>query len=110
MGFYALVSYTVSQRAQEFAVRLAVGAQPRILLVMVLKQAMKLVLAGTILGSLAALAVSLWIQAAFSETHPFDEIAFGGSAIMLAAAMLLASIIPAFRAARIDPIIHLKEQ
>ena len=108
-GLFATVSYGVAQRGREFAVRLALGADPRGLLVLVMSQSMKTVAIGFLIGGSIALAVSRLIATQFPGSDGLDVRALGESSALLAVVMLVASTIPALRAARTDPIASLKD-
>ena len=108
-GLFAVVSYSVTQRAPEFAIRMALGANPRDLLQLVLTQSMTTVLIGFLLGGTIAVIVSRLIAAQFHGASGIDALAFGQSCALLISVMLLASAVPAMRAARVDPVANLKD-
>ena len=108
-GLFATVSYGVAQRAREFAVRIALGADSRGLLVLVMSQSMKAVAIGFLIGGSIALTFSRLIATQFPGTDGLDVRAFSESSALLAIVMLVASAIPALRAARTDPIASLKD-
>ena len=108
-GLFAVVSYSVTQRAPEFAIRMALGANPRDLLRLVLTQSMVTVLIGFLLGGTVALIVSRLIAAQFHGASGIDALAFGQSSALLISLMLLASAVPALRAAHVDPVANLKD-
>jgi predicted permease len=108
-GLYGVSSYVVGTRSREIAIRMAVGAEPRTILTMILAQTMRVALLGLLIGGAAAVAVSRLIQAGYHGIQALDGLAFGGSAILFVAAMLLASAIPAVRASRVDPVTSLKD-
>jgi putative ABC transport system permease protein len=110
LGLYGVTSYSVAIRAQEIAVRMALGAQPGRVLAMVLRQALSVALIGSVLGLLAAIAIGVLIRAEIVDVAGVDVAALGGSAAFLAAAMLLASFVPARRAARLAPHAVLREE
>jgi predicted permease len=110
IGVYGVTSYSVAMRAREIAVRMALGAQPDSVLAMVLRQAATLVLIGSALGGAAAIAVGSLIEAEIYGAAGVPFATLGGAAALLAAAMLLASILPARRAARMDPNAVLREE
>jgi putative ABC transport system permease protein len=110
MGLYGVTSYSVAIRTQELAVRMALGAQPSRVLAMVLRQALSVALIGSVLGILAAIAIGVLIRAEIVDVAGVDVAALGGSAALLAAAMLLASFVPARRAARLAPYAVLREE
>ena len=108
-GLYAVSSYMVAMRSREIAIRMAIGARPEAILRMVLAQSMRMALIGLLAGSLAAIAASRLIQAEYHGIRGLDRAAFGGAAALFLAAMLIASAVPALRAARLDPIDKLKD-
>ena len=110
VGLYGVTSYSVAVRWKEIAVRMALGARPDRVLTMVVRQALAVATIGSVLGGLAAIAAGLVIQAEVFGVAGVDVAALGGSAALLAAAMLLASILPARRAARLDPMAVLREE
>ena len=110
LGLYGVTSYSVAIRAQEIAVRMALGARPGRVLAMVLRQALSVVLIGSVLGGLAAIAISILIRAEIVDVAGVDFAALGGSAALLAVAMLLASLVPARRAAQLAPYAVLREE
>ena len=103
-GLYGVVSSMVSQRRREIAVRMAVGAQAGDVRRLVLAEAGRLVLGGAALGIGAAVVLTRWFQTILFETNPFDPVVFAAVSAVLAAAGLLASWLPARRAARVDPV------
>ncbi len=109
-GLYGVTSYSVAMRWREIAVRMALGARPDRVLAMVVRHALALATIGSVLGGLAAIAAGLVIQAEVFGVPRVDVTALGGSAALLAAAMLLASLLPAWRAARLDPNLVLRQE
>jgi ABC-type antimicrobial peptide transport system permease subunit len=110
VGLYGVTSYSVAMRWREIAVRMALGARPDRVLAMILRQALAVATIGAVLGGLTAIAAGLVIRAEVFGVAGVDITALGGSAALLAAAMLLASILPARRAARLDPNAVLREE
>ncbi|HJR60635.1 MAG TPA: FtsX-like permease family protein [Vicinamibacterales bacterium] len=108
-GLYGVSSYVVAMRSREIAIRMALGAMPRTILAMILGQSMRVAVIGLLTGGGAAAAVSRVIQAEYHGIQGLDRLAFGGSAALFLAAMLLASAFPAIRASRVDPLQNLKE-
>jgi predicted permease len=108
-GLYGVVSYVVATRSREIGVRMALGARPRAMLAMVIRQAMALALAGALIGAGGALAFSKIVRSQMHDVRGLDLTAFLGSAAILITAMLVASAIPARRAARTDPIVVLRQ-
>jgi predicted permease len=104
IGLHGLLAYNVSQRAREIGVRLALGAERRGILFMVMRRGLGLALAGTIAGAAVAAIASRALQVLLADVSPTDGVAFG-AAIALAMLMTLAgSLLPALRAVRVDPI------
>jgi ABC-type antimicrobial peptide transport system permease subunit len=97
-------------RAREIAVRMALGAPSESVLAMVLRQAATLVLIGSALGAVLSIVVGRLIQAEIFGVAGVPFATLGGAAALLAVAMLLASILPAQRAARMDPNAVLREE
>jgi predicted permease len=104
VGLYGVVSFLVAQRTREFGVRLALGAQETDVLGMVLRQGLRLVGAGLIVGAIAALlATRLFVSLMFGVST-LDPVVYVGMSAMLAAIALLASYLPARRATHVDPV------
>jgi predicted lysophospholipase L1 biosynthesis ABC-type transport system permease subunit len=103
VGVYGVTSYSVATREREIAVRMALGARTDLVVAMVLRQALPVAMIGAVLGGLVAIAAGLLIQAEVFGVAGLDVATLGGSAALLGAALFLASILPARRAARLDP-------
>jgi putative ABC transport system permease protein len=108
VGIYGVVSYTVTQRTRELGVRMALGADAASTLRLVLGKSMMLIAAGTACGLAASLAVTRAIAGLLYGVSPVDPIVFGGVSLVLAAAGFAATLIPARRATRVDPIVALR--
>jgi hypothetical protein len=108
-GLYGLSSYVAAMRSREFAIRLAVGGRPGAVLAMVLGQTMRTVIVGLLIGSAVAVAVSKIVQAGYYEVVGIDSVAFAGAAVLFLGVMLIATAVPALRAARTDPSAILKD-
>jgi predicted permease len=104
VGLYAVVSYLVSQRQQEIGVRLALGAQRRQIVALVLTEGLWLVAGGIVVGVPAAFAFSRLSADMLYEVEPHDVQAFVAAPVVLAAVAVLAVILPALRASRLDPV------
>ena len=109
VGLYGVTSYSVAMRGREIAVRMALGARADLVLAMVLRQALAVATIGFAIGGVAAIAAGLLIQAEVFGVAGIDVATLGGSALLLAVSMLLASILPAWRATRLDPNAVLRE-
>ena len=110
IGIYGVMSYAVSRRTQEIGIRMALGAARREVLVMMVRRGMGLVLAGLALGIAAALGLSRLLETLLYGVTATDAFSFGGAALVLAAVALLACLVPAIRASRIDPAIALRNE
>jgi putative ABC transport system permease protein len=109
LGIYGVISYTVSERTHEFGIRLALGAQNQNILRLVLRQGLGLAVAGTAVGLLGALIVSRLMAGVLYGVRPIDPLTFAVVALLLIAVALLACVIPARRATRVDPMFALRE-
>jgi predicted permease len=103
IGLYGVISYSVTQRTQEIGVRMALGAQPREVLGLVIGQGMTLAGIGAAIGLAASLVFSRLLKNQLFQVSSFDPLTFTVTALVLIAAALLATYIPARRATRVDP-------
>ena len=104
LGLYALMSYSIAQRRREIGIRTSLGASPRDLVRLVLRDAVRIMVIGGGVGVLVA-ALAVRLTAGLVPGLPFvDMIALSGVPFVLAAVILAASYMPARRAARVDPI------
>lgn len=110
IGLYSVMAYSVAQRTSEIGLRLALGAQPRVVLRMVLRQGMKLVLSGLALGLLAAFAGTRLLQQMLFEVSATDKPLFALVAALLLLVALPACYLPARRATKVDPLIALRHE
>ena len=108
IGLYGVISYAVTQRTQELGVRMALGAQPREILRLVLGQGVRLAGTGAAVGLAASLVFSRLLRNQLFHVSAFDPLTFALMALVLVAAALLASYIPARRATRVDPMVALR--
>ena len=104
VGVYGIMAYTVSQRTPEIGVRMAVGASPNQVIAMVVWQGARLAVMGVVLGLIAAALAAGAMQAWLFDVKGLDPVTFAVAPIVLGLAALLASYIPARRAARISPL------
>jgi ABC-type antimicrobial peptide transport system permease subunit len=110
IGLYGLLAYTTLKRVREIGIRLALGAQPSQIRTLVLSHGMHLLLIGSIIGLLSAVALSRAMQSVLFEVTAIDPKIYLGVGLLLFVATLLASWIPARRASRVDPIIALRTE
>jgi ABC-type antimicrobial peptide transport system permease subunit len=110
VGLYGVIAYVVGQREQEIGVRVALGAGGREVARLVVGQSLKLALAGVGAGLVAALAVTRVMQALLFEVSPTDPVTLGAVALLLVSIALLASWLPARRAAKVDPMVALRAE
>jgi predicted permease len=108
IGIYGVVAYLVSQGTREIGIRMALGASQRIIQTLVVRQGMVLALSGVTFGLTAAFLLTRPIRSLLFGVEATDPITFVGISLLLALVALLASYIPARRAARIDPIVSLR--
>jgi predicted permease len=109
-GLYGLMAYAVTQRRREIGVRMALGAQPRDVLRLVLARALRIVVAGLIVGLSGAVGVTRVLQRFLFGVTPTDPIAFTIVTLLLMAVGLMAAWLPARRATRIDPCAALRAE
>jgi len=107
-GIYGLLAWSVSRRTREIGIRMAIGAAPADVVRMVFRQALQPAMAGVLLGAGGALALHAVLRAQIEGAEAFDPIAFALPAAILALVSMAASIAPAFRAVRVDPITALR--
>jgi ABC-type antimicrobial peptide transport system permease subunit len=107
-GLYGVSSYVVAMRSRELAIRLAIGAAPGTILVMILRQSTQVAVVGVVAGSSAAIVASRWIQSEYQGILAIDGQACAGAAGLFTIAMFLAAVVPAARASRIDPVENLR--
>ncbi len=107
-GIYGVMSLNVNSRVQEFGIRTALGARPRDVLGLVLKNGMRLAVVGIALGVGGALWLTRFLESLLFGVKPIDPPTFAASVLLLAAVALLACYMPARRATKIDPMVALR--
>ncbi len=108
VGLYGVISYSVTQRATEFAIRLALGAPHREILRLVANGALRLLLVGGALGMTLALGVARLLGSMVFGISSYDPVTFAAVALVLLAVVLTASYLPARRVTRADPMLALR--
>jgi predicted permease len=108
MGIYSVLSYSVKRRVQEIGIRLALGARLADVLRMVVFEGMKPVLLGVVIGIAGAFALGRVLSSLVYSVKPTDPLTFSASALLLASVSVMACMVPAYRATRVDPISALR--
>jgi ABC-type antimicrobial peptide transport system permease subunit len=110
IGIYGVLSYLVGQRTQEIGVRMALGARPVQVLRLILQDGIRLTLRGVLIGALAALILTRWMESVLFGVSPTDPVTFISVAALLSAVALLACYVPARRAMRVNPLEALRHE
>jgi ABC-type antimicrobial peptide transport system permease subunit len=108
LGLYGIISYSVSLRTQEIGIRMALGARRLEVLSMVVGQGMRLVAAGVVAGLIIAFALGAFLSRQLFEVSAFDPLTITVMVVVMAAVAVLATYIPARRAANVEPIVALR--
>ena len=109
-GLYGVLSFTVERRTQEIGVRMALGAEARSILTAIIQRSAALILLGVLTGGVIAWLMSWWLKGILFEISAFDPTAYLVVATGMLAVGLLASLIPAMKAAGVDPAIALRDE
>jgi putative ABC transport system permease protein len=110
MGVYGLLAFSVSRRIREIGVRMALGASRASVVLMILRQSLTVVLAGVAIGAGAAFVLSRVVRSLLFSVQPGDPATTAVMAALIVVASLLASVIPAERAAGIHPVVALRDE
>jgi putative ABC transport system permease protein len=110
VGLYGVKAYSVARRTREIGIRMALGAQPAMVLRLIMREGSVMLLSGLALGLLLAAATGKILSGILFEVSAFDPPAFASAFTVLAAATLLATWLPARRATRINPIVALRTE
>jgi len=108
IGVYGVMAYSVSQRTQELGIRRALGAEGRDIVRLVLRQGALLAGLGAVIGVALAFAATRSLSAFLFGVSAFDPLVFGGVTAALVGAAVIASLVPARRATRVDPLVALR--
>ena len=109
-GLYGLLAYSVARQTREIGLRLALGAHPRAVTMKVLTDSMVLTAIGVVVGLGGALALGRFARGLVFQIAPADPVSIAAAAVLMLVVAALASVIPAWRAARIDPVVALKTE
>jgi ABC-type antimicrobial peptide transport system permease subunit len=110
IGIYSVIAYSVAQRTQEIGVRMALGATPSGVLRLVVGKGSRLAAVGVVLGLAGSFVLAGVLKGMLYGVSPSDPATFAAAVIVLGAVAILASLVPALRAARIDPIVALRQE
>ena len=108
IGLYGLIAFTVSRRTREIGVRMALGSNRRDVLALIVRQGMGLVLIGVAIGLICALALTQAMAGALYGVSTLDVVTYVSAAMLLCGVALAANLLPALRAAKIDPMVALR--
>jgi ABC-type antimicrobial peptide transport system permease subunit len=103
IGLYSVIAYSVTQRAHEMGVRVALGARSRDVVALIASEGLRVVVPGVAIGTLGALGAGRWIAPLLFDVSPKDPTVYAGVVSTLIAVALAASWVPAMRASRVDP-------
>jgi putative ABC transport system permease protein len=110
VGLYGVLSYSVAQRTQEIGVRVALGAEAREVLAMIVREGAKTQLVGLALGLVGAAALTRVLQGLLFGIEALDPLTFAATSALLLAVGLFAAYVPARRAARLDPVASMRSE
>jgi predicted permease len=110
IGLYSVIAYNVAQRTHELGVRVALGAQVGDVVRLVLGEGMILASVGVVIGGGIALLAGKWIRPMLFQVSPYDPVVLGGVAVILLSVAAIASLVPARRAGKVDPLTALRSE
>lgn len=110
IGIYGVIAYSVAQRTREIGIRMALGADKKDVLQMVIGQGLRVTLLGTVMGIGGAIALTPFLSSLLYGVKPTDPLTFVAVSLLLTATALLVCYIPARRAMRVDPVVALRHE
>jgi len=110
IGIFGVLSYTVEQRTHELGIRVALGAQRADVLRLVVRETVPMIGAGIVIGGVAAFGLTRFLRSLLYEITPSDPGTFVAVALLLSVVGLIAALVPARRAARVDPVLALRSE
>jgi ABC-type antimicrobial peptide transport system permease subunit len=110
VGLYGVIAYDIAQRMREMGVRVALGAQATDIQTMVLWQGLRVAVSGAALGTVIAFVAVKYVEALLFHTSARDPLAFGAAFGTIVVVAILATLIPARRATRVDPVVALRSE
>jgi putative ABC transport system permease protein len=110
IGVYGVMAYSVSQRVQEFGIRMALGATARQIVDQILRRGLRLVALGIAAGLVAAVLATRFLESLLFGVSTTDPVTFGAVAMLLVLVALVACAVPALRAVRIEPTTALRQE
>ena len=108
VGLYSVIAYNVAQRTHELGVRIAMGARPRNVLALVVGQGVRLAIVGIVIGAAIAFSGARWLKPLLFQESARDPAVYALVAVVLLVVAVVASYVPALRAARVDPNVALR--
>jgi putative ABC transport system permease protein len=108
IGIYGVMAYAVTRRTREIGIRMALGAERSAVTRLIVGQSLGLIAAGTVAGLAGAVALTRYLRTMLFEVAPLDAPTFAGMSALFVVVALLAAVIPARRAMRVDPVVALR--
>jgi putative ABC transport system permease protein len=108
LGVYGVMAFSVAQRTAEIGIRMALGGRPRDILPLILRRGLTLIAGGMGIGIVAAVMLNRALTSLLTEVGPLDRVVLGGASTLILLAAVLACIVPAMKAAHLDPLVALK--
>ena len=110
VGLYGVIAYDIAQRMREMGVRVALGAQARDIRRLVVWQGLRVAAVGAALGIVIAAIAARYVGSLLFQTSAYDPLAFGGATVVILGVATVATLIPARRATRVDPVVALRSE